>query len=400
MRPSVLLSLALAGGLASAQFITSVIQEQPSTTDLVALELRAVKDATTSTSDEETTTTSAKKTTTTAAAKTTTTPAKDTTTTTPAKTTATTGRTTSTSHTTSDSKTTVTSTSTVTSGGGGAASDTPTDTDRGGAAAASTTASGNGSGSGSNGGNGNGNGNSNQSKGLSAGAAAGIAVGSVVGALAIAGAGFFVWRRRKGGVRGAVVTADYPPMSDPFSRPGPREPTLPSVSPGPSGPSHPPSMGSSAGPYSTISSPTAGSSTAYSNSWLGNSAVAYAAPHGGNGYRPVGYDEHAEFAPTQRNDSYQRLLPTEEVSSPQIQNHDRYERISLEEAGTGFSHGGSQQEDQHSNLPSFMIPGGMARKASLPGGQPVPTIALQAASPIPATSRAELPGRNRIELPG
>lgn len=46
--------------------------------------------------------------------------------------------------------------------------------------------------------------------GLSAGAAAGIAAGAVALLAIIAAVAFLLWRRRQGGIRGAVVTADYP----------------------------------------------------------------------------------------------------------------------------------------------------------------------------------------------
>ncbi|KAH6842672.1 hypothetical protein B0I37DRAFT_201386 [Chaetomium sp. MPI-CAGE-AT-0009] len=48
------------------------------------------------------------------------------------------------------------------------------------------------------------------SGGLSAGAAAGITAAAVAGVAIIAAVVFLVWRRRQGGIRGAVVTADYP----------------------------------------------------------------------------------------------------------------------------------------------------------------------------------------------
>ena len=46
--------------------------------------------------------------------------------------------------------------------------------------------------------------------GLSAGAAAGIAAGAVALLAIISAVAFLLWRRRQGGIRGAVVTADYP----------------------------------------------------------------------------------------------------------------------------------------------------------------------------------------------
>ncbi|KAK3303161.1 uncharacterized protein B0T15DRAFT_265237 [Chaetomium strumarium] len=46
--------------------------------------------------------------------------------------------------------------------------------------------------------------------GLSAGTAAGIAAGAVAGIAIIAAIAFLLWRRSQGGIRGAVVTAEYP----------------------------------------------------------------------------------------------------------------------------------------------------------------------------------------------
>ena len=52
------------------------------------------------------------------------------------------------------------------------------------------------------------------SGGLSAGAAAGLTAGAAAGVALVAMLGFLVWRRRQGGIRGAVVAADYPPGMD------------------------------------------------------------------------------------------------------------------------------------------------------------------------------------------
>ncbi|KAK4248079.1 hypothetical protein C7999DRAFT_13945 [Corynascus novoguineensis] len=49
-----------------------------------------------------------------------------------------------------------------------------------------------------------------QGTGLSAGTAAGIAAGAVACVAILAAAAFLLWRRRQGGIRGAVITADYP----------------------------------------------------------------------------------------------------------------------------------------------------------------------------------------------
>lgn len=398
MKPFILISVALAGGVASAQFVTSVTQAQPAVSDVAALELRQAG-TTTTTTDQETTTT--KKTTSTTSAKTTTTTSKPTTTATTTGTTKTTSRTT-----TATGQTTTTHSTSTTTGQTSA----PGQTDKGTTdTATSTSATGSdvatdapGSGN-QNDGTGNNN-TTTQSKGLSAGAAAGIAVGAVLGALAIAGAAFFFWRRRRGGVRGAIVTADRPEMSDPFGRHGP-EPTLPVVTPSP-GPSHP-----SPGPSQaySVSAPSE-SSTAYSNNanhnWgPGAGAAGYAQPPRGNGYRPLSFEESPESVATYGHNSYQRLLPAEEVPH-QPQSHDRYERLGQEEAGEIHSPGvghydSAALDERHSNLPAFMIPGG-ARKPSLPGGQPVPKIEVQTATPIAAGRRPVLPsqGRGRVELPG
>ncbi|KAK3942683.1 hypothetical protein QBC46DRAFT_425858 [Diplogelasinospora grovesii] len=53
-------------------------------------------------------------------------------------------------------------------------------------------------------------GHSSGGGGLGAGAAAGIAAGAVAGLALTAAVVFLLWRRKQGGARGAVITADYP----------------------------------------------------------------------------------------------------------------------------------------------------------------------------------------------
>ncbi|KAK4155623.1 hypothetical protein C8A00DRAFT_31572 [Chaetomidium leptoderma] len=70
--------------------------------------------------------------------------------------------------------------------------------------------------------------------GLSAGAAAGIAAAAVACVAIIAAIAFVFWRRRQGGIRGAVVTGEYPQG---MAHMDSREPKLPlPPSPGPNGP--------------------------------------------------------------------------------------------------------------------------------------------------------------------
>ncbi|KAL2172687.1 hypothetical protein VTG60DRAFT_4133 [Thermothelomyces hinnuleus] len=67
----------------------------------------------------------------------------------------------------------------------------------------------------------------NHRTGLSAGAAAGIAAAAVASAALITAAAFFLWRRRQGGIRGAVITADYPRGLEDVQRQGPNLPVVP-----------------------------------------------------------------------------------------------------------------------------------------------------------------------------
>ncbi|KAK4126939.1 hypothetical protein N657DRAFT_181440 [Parathielavia appendiculata] len=73
----------------------------------------------------------------------------------------------------------------------------------------------------------------NKPSGLSAGAAAGIAAGAVAFVAIIAAAAFLLWRRRQGGIRGAVVTADYPQGMSSMSD---AEPKMPPPAAGEDGP--------------------------------------------------------------------------------------------------------------------------------------------------------------------
>ncbi|KAK4199270.1 hypothetical protein QBC40DRAFT_203115 [Triangularia verruculosa] len=67
--------------------------------------------------------------------------------------------------------------------------------------------------------------------GLSPGTAAGIAAGAVAGVAIIGLIAFLLWRRKKGGIRGAVVTADYPDTMNMVDAKGNQypEPTLPNL---------------------------------------------------------------------------------------------------------------------------------------------------------------------------
>lgn len=67
----------------------------------------------------------------------------------------------------------------------------------------------------------------NHGTGLSAGAAAGITAAAVASAALITAATFFLWRRRQGGIRGAVITADYPRGLEDVQGQGPNLPVVP-----------------------------------------------------------------------------------------------------------------------------------------------------------------------------
>ncbi|KAK0702934.1 hypothetical protein B0T21DRAFT_109377 [Apiosordaria backusii] len=73
---------------------------------------------------------------------------------------------------------------------------------------------------------------SEEASGLSPGTAAGIAAGAVAGVALIGLLIFFLWRKKQGGIRGAVVTADYPDTMNMVDTKGQQypEPTLPDVS--------------------------------------------------------------------------------------------------------------------------------------------------------------------------
>ncbi|KAK4643222.1 hypothetical protein QC761_403519 [Podospora bellae-mahoneyi] len=71
---------------------------------------------------------------------------------------------------------------------------------------------------------------SEEGSGLSPGTAAGIAAGAVAAVALIALIIFLLWRKKKGGIRGAVVTADYPDTMNMVDNTKPQqypEPTLP-----------------------------------------------------------------------------------------------------------------------------------------------------------------------------
>jgi len=72
------------------------------------------------------------------------------------------------------------------------------------------------------------NGQEKQGTGLSAGTAAGIAAGAVACVAILAAAAFLLWRRRQGGIRGAVITADYPQGLENMEN---QEPKLPHAPP-------------------------------------------------------------------------------------------------------------------------------------------------------------------------